>query len=72
MSALPAQYTEEYGQPGIGAVPVRRPDSRAALMAERRAALKVERQSRRRWVIGSCVGLGACFAATAVILDVLH
>jgi hypothetical protein len=72
MSALPAQVTEEFGEPRIGAAPVRRPDSRAQLMAERRAAVKAERQTRQRWAIGSCVGLGACFAVTAGILDVLH
>jgi hypothetical protein len=72
MSALSAQITQEHRGPGIAAVPVRRPDSRAQLQAERRAAQRAERQSRRRWTVGSCVALGASFALTAGILDVLH
>jgi hypothetical protein len=72
MSALPAQITEQHRGPEFVAVPVRQPDSRAHLRAERRAAQRAERQSRRNWAIGSCVLLGASFALTVGILEVFH
>jgi hypothetical protein len=72
MSALPAQITEEHRGPRITAVPVRQPDSRARLQAERRDTQRAGRRSRRRWAVGSCVVLGASFALTVGILDVLH
>ena len=72
MSALPAQITEVHRGPEFVAVPVRQPDSRTHLRAERRAAQRAERQSRRRWAVGSCALLGASFALTVGILEVLH
>ena len=72
MSALPAQITEQHRGPEIVALPVRRPDTRTQLRAERRAAQQAERRSRRNWAAGSCILLGTSFAVTVVVLDVLH
>jgi hypothetical protein len=72
MSALSAQITQEHRGPAFAAVPVRRPDSRAQLQAERRALQRTERRSRQRWAVGSCAALGASFALTVGILDMLH
>jgi hypothetical protein len=80
ISAVPAHQTvgQQVRQAGFPhqvqqqVQPQRQPDSRVELMAERRAVQRVERQSRRRWAVGSCVALGASFALTAGILDVLH
>ncbi|MGP0032892.1 MAG: hypothetical protein ACLPVF_20595 [Acidimicrobiales bacterium] len=72
MSALPAQITEPLGSPGITAVPLPRPDSRARVQADRRVAQRAERRSRRRWALGACAILVAAFAFTVGILDVLH
>jgi hypothetical protein len=67
MSAMPAEVTELTEGPPRVAAP-----SRQAHRAERRAALKVARRSRRRWTILSCCIRGGTFAATVGVLGVLH
>jgi hypothetical protein len=68
MSALPARVTE---LPPTSAVSVA-PLSRAERRTERRAQLKRERRSRRRWAVVSCSVMVFVFGLTVGILDVMH
>jgi hypothetical protein len=67
MSAMPARVTERPDAPVVNVAAVR-----SQRRVERRAELKVARRARRRWAVLSCSMLGAAFALTVGILDVLH
>jgi hypothetical protein len=67
MSAMPARVTGLSDGARAGAVP-----SRTERRAERREAERLVRRDRRRWTLLGCVILGGSFAATALILDVIH
>jgi hypothetical protein len=72
MSAMPARVNELSQEAAVGSAPVRQPAGRSQRRVERRVEQKLARRTRRRVAILSCAGLGAAFALTVGILDVLH
>jgi hypothetical protein len=72
MSAMPARVSELSQGTEISSVSVRQPVAGSQRRAERRAEQMVARRARRRWAVMSCGVLGAAFALTVGILDVLH
>ncbi len=67
MTALPAEWTEPSDASRLGADP-----GRVQRRADRRAELKVERRSRRRWAVASCAFVACSFGLTVGILDVIR
>jgi hypothetical protein len=72
MSAMPARVTEVLQGTDVSTVSVRPPMARSSYRAERRAERMMERRSKQRWTVWSCVVLAAAFTMTVGILDVLH
>jgi hypothetical protein len=67
MSAMPAGWTELSDSPRVPAVADRR-----TRRADRRAELKLQRRSRRRWAIAAVSILVGFFAFTVGMLELLH
>jgi hypothetical protein len=69
MSAMPAGWTElsESPSPRVSALP-----APATRRADRRAELKVQRRSRRRWAVAAGSVLVLFFGFTVGILELLH
>jgi hypothetical protein len=69
MSAMSAPVTELPQRGSVAPAPASIYRQRRT---DRRAQLREERKTRRRWVILSCSILGGAFGLTVGILDVLH
>jgi len=71
MSAMPARVPERsVGE--VPAPPTVRPGRAVQRRAERRAEMLVLRRFRRHWALVGISVIGALFALTVGILDVLH